>query len=136
MVTANDDDQTDPETELQRHNSKKTGKFKKVSLTDPDASMATSGRNRRLEPSYKQHSVVDDEMGVVLDLAVTTGEVNEGEQMLERLDAAAAATGKPIATVTADAGYAINDETRVAEHFCKIRAGIGAPLFAMTSRFA
>ena len=106
MTTANDDDQTDLDTELQRRNSKKTGKFKKVSLTDPDASMATSGRNRRLEPSYKQHSVVDDEMGVVLDLEVTTGEVNEGEQMLVRLDAAAAATGAPIATVTADAGYA------------------------------
>ena len=40
-------------------NSKKTGKFKKVCLTDPDASMATSGRNRRLEPSYKQHGVID-----------------------------------------------------------------------------
>ena len=36
--------------QAQRH-SKKTGKFRKVCLTDPDASMATSGRNRRLEPS-------------------------------------------------------------------------------------
>lgn len=106
VATANGDDRPHPETERQHRDSKKTGKFKKVSLTDPDASMATSGRNRRLEPSYKQHSVVDDERGVVLDLEVTTGEVNEGEQMLERLDAAAAATGAPIATVTADAGYA------------------------------
>lgn len=106
VATANGDDRPHPETERQHRDSKNTGKFKKVSLTDPDASMATSGRNRRLEPSYKQHSVVDDERGVVLDLEVTTGEVNEGEQMLERLDAAAAATGAPIATVTADAGYA------------------------------
>ena len=35
-------------------------KYKKVCLTDPDASMATSGRNRRLEPSYKQQGVDDD----------------------------------------------------------------------------
>jgi transposase len=30
-----------------------TGKYKKVSTTDPDATMATSARNRRLEPAYK-----------------------------------------------------------------------------------
>jgi transposase len=106
VETANGDDAADPQTGSPRRNSKKTGKVKKVSLTDPDASMATTARNRRLEPSYKQHSVVDDERGVVLDLEVTTGEVNEGEQMLARLDAAAAVTGTPIATVTADAGYA------------------------------
>jgi transposase len=104
----------DPEDRLAQRDSRKTGKFKKACLTDPDATMATSGRNRRLEPSYKQHSVVDDQLGVVLDVEVTTGEVNEGEQMLARLDAAAAATGAPIATVTADAGYA----------YAKIYAGL------------
>ena len=31
--------------------SRKTGKHKKVCVTDPDASMATNGRNRRLEPA-------------------------------------------------------------------------------------
>ncbi|OWK25728.1 hypothetical protein AJ87_07150, partial [Rhizobium yanglingense] len=46
--------------------SRKTGKYKKVCTTDPDASMATNGRNRRLEPTYKQHAVVDDACGVVL----------------------------------------------------------------------
>ena len=117
VVTANDDkpsaietpfdgEAPDPEAERRRRDSKKTGKFKKVCLTDPDASMATSGRNRRLEPSYKQHGVIDDHLGVVLDVEVTTGEVNEGEQILARLDAASAITGVPIATVTADAGYA------------------------------
>jgi hypothetical protein len=50
----------DPGTEQRRRYSKKTGRFKKVCVTDPDASMATNGRNRRLEPSYKQHAVVDD----------------------------------------------------------------------------
>ncbi len=88
-----------------RH-SRKSGKFRKVCLTDPDASMATSGRNRRLEPSYKQHGAVDDECGVILDVEVTTGEVNEGQEILSRLDAVAAVTGAPIGTVTADAGYA------------------------------
>lgn len=91
--------------QAQQH-SKQAGKFKKVCLTDPDATMATNGRRRRLEPSYKQHGVVDDVFGVVLDVEVTTGEVNEGEQLLARLDAAAKTTGTEIDTVTADAGYA------------------------------
>jgi transposase len=106
VAEANGDEPHAPYEEGGLRNSKKTCKFKKVCLTDPDASMATSGRNRKLEPSYKQHSVVDDQLGVVLEVEITTGQVNEGEQMLARLDAAAAATGAPIATVTADAGYA------------------------------
>lgn len=65
--------------------SRKTGKHKKVCVTDPDASMATNGRNRRLEPAYKQHAVVDDVFGVVIDVEVTTGEVNEGQVVLERI---------------------------------------------------
>lgn len=89
-----------------RRKSKKTGRFKKVCTTDPDASMATSGRNRRLEPSYKQHAVVDDARGVVLDVAVTTGEVNEGDHLLGGLDRAAELTGSTADMVTADAGYA------------------------------
>lgn len=39
---------------------RQSGKYKKICLTDPDATMATSGRNRRLEPAYKQHTAVDD----------------------------------------------------------------------------
>ena len=53
---------------------RRSGKYKKVSLTDEDASMATSSRNQRLEPCYKQHTAVDDARGVVLDVAVTTGD--------------------------------------------------------------
>jgi transposase len=74
MAEANGDDVPDPEKEGRLRTSKKTGKFKKVCLTDPDATMATTARNRRLEPSYKQHGVVDDVFGVVLDVEVTTGE--------------------------------------------------------------
>lgn len=97
-------------------NSRKTGKFKKVCPTDPDASMATNGRNRRLEPSYKQHGAVDDLTGVVLDVEVTTGEVNEGEPFLARMDAIKDLTGTAIRTVTADAGYA----------YAKLYAGLEA----------
>jgi transposase len=86
--------------------SRKSGKYKKVCTTDPDATMATSARNRRLEPAYKQHAVVDDVRGVILDVEVTTGALNEGQVVIERIDAAMATTGTPIATVTADAGYA------------------------------
>jgi hypothetical protein len=93
------------EAETER-NSRKTGKFKKVCVTDPDASMATSGRRQRLEPSYKQHGAVDDACGVILDVEITTGEINEGQVILDRLDAATQTTGGAIKVVTADAGYA------------------------------
>jgi acetyl/propionyl-CoA carboxylase alpha subunit len=61
---------------------RQSGKYKKVCTTDPDATMATNARNRRLEPAYKQHTAVDDKVGVILDVAVTTGQTNEGEMTL------------------------------------------------------
>ena len=100
VTTANADHE-----EAERH-SRKTGKYKKISTTDPDATMATTGRNRRLEPSFKQHTAVDDQNGVVLDVTITTGEVNEGQVLESQVDAIAALTGDRILTVTADAGYA------------------------------
>ena len=89
-----------------RKSSRKTGKYKKVCTTDPDATMATNGRNRRLEPCYKQHAAVDDRRGVILDVEVTTGELNEGQHIVEQVDRTAARTGAKIKAVTADAGYA------------------------------
>ena len=100
---------------------RQTGKFKKVCTTDPDASMATTARNRRLEPSYKQHSVVDDERGVILDVEVTTGELNEGQIVESRIDATMGTTGVPITIATADAGYAYAKVYGALE-----RRGIGA----------
>lgn len=97
---------SDDDEDVARKKSRQSGRYKKVCITDPDATMATSSRNRRLEPAYKQHAVVDDVRGVVLDVEVTTGEVNEGQVVLERIDAAAATTGQTITSVTADAGYA------------------------------
>ena len=85
---------------------KRGGKHKKVSTTDPDATMSTTARNRRLEPCYKQHTAVDDKGGVILDVAVTTGEKNEGEMIEPQVDEVRATTGVEIKTVTADAGYA------------------------------
>ncbi|MEC5293159.1 IS1182 family transposase [Aurantimonas sp. C2-6-R+9] len=107
-VRAENDDQDDiaKDAEMTAKRSRKSGKYKKVCVTDPDASMATNGRNRRLEPSYKQHGVVDDVCGVILDVEVTTGEVNEGKEILSRLDVVAETTGVAIEVATADAGYA------------------------------
>ena len=85
---------------------RQSGKYKRVSRTDPDASMATTARNRRLEPCYKQHTAVDDERGVVLDVAVTTGEVNEGDLIEAQVDEVRRISGREIGMVTADAGYA------------------------------
>lgn len=44
---------------------------------------------------------------MVLDVAVTTGETNEGQMIVERIDATMAAMGLAVSTVTADAGYAM-----------------------------
>jgi hypothetical protein len=82
------------------------GQYKKVSLTDPDATMATSARNRRLEPSYEQHTAVDDRVGVILNVEVTTGEMNEGEMVEAQVDEIISTTGAEVGTVTAYAGYA------------------------------
>jgi transposase len=103
-VEASADANADASDEEKRR--RETGKYKKVCLTDADATMATTARNRRLEPAYKQHTAVDDEKGVILDVAMTTGEVNEGQILESQIEATMATTGVSITTVTADAGYA------------------------------
>ncbi len=95
-----------PEEDRAEKEGRQTGRYKKVCVTDPDASMATNARNRRLEPAYKQHAVVDDLRGVVVEVEVTTGETNEGQVIVASVDAAATTTGRQVKTVTADAGYA------------------------------
>jgi hypothetical protein len=87
-------------------NGRQSGKHKKICLTDPDATMATNARHRRLQPAYKQHTAIDDVFGVVLDVEVTTGQANEGDHVLPQVDAVAATTGTPVKVVTADQGYA------------------------------
>lgn len=105
VTRVDEENRPSDEVSAEKHG-QQTGKYKKVSTTDPDASMATSARNRRLEPAYKQHTTVDDMRGVILDVEVTTGEVNEGQVVEERVDATMATTGVAITAMTADAGYA------------------------------
>lgn len=78
---------------------------KKMSTTDRDATLTTSSHSSRMEPSYKQHTVVDDEAGVVVDVKVTTGEASEGKELAGQLDRVEERTGKRVSTATADRGY-------------------------------
>ena len=79
---------------------------KRFSATDPDAALATSDRRVRAEPSYKQHTAVDDFAGIVVDIIVTAGDVNEGDLVGPHLDHVGELTGRKPKTITADAGYA------------------------------
>jgi len=81
------------------------GKVKKRSRTDPEASMATSSNKIRLEPTYKQHTAVDDLAGIVVDVEVTTGETNEGSQLMNQLERVEATTGKKPKVITCDRTY-------------------------------
>jgi len=100
-----DENNSDTEIDIEKRE-RQSGKYKKVSVTDPDATMATNARNRRLEPAYKQHTAVDDKLGVILDVVVTTGQTNEGEIIEPQVDEVSRTTGIPLKAVTADAGYA------------------------------
>jgi transposase len=84
---------------------KSDGKVKKVSRTDPDASMATSSKKQRLEPTYKQHTCVDDKAGVIVDVEVTTGEVSESHKLIGQIDRVTETLGKKPKAVTADKGF-------------------------------
>lgn len=79
---------------------------KRLSKTDPEATLATSSRNQKMLPSYKQHTSVDDQNGVVVDVIITTGERNEGEMIPDQIQRIEGNIGKKIETLTADAGYA------------------------------
>jgi transposase len=84
----------------------RTGKPKKRSATDPDATITTGSQEFRMQPAYKQHTAVDDQSGVVIDAEVTTGETSEGSQLLEQLGRIEKTLGAAPQTVTADAAYA------------------------------
>jgi transposase len=99
------ENQTEDDIEADKKE-RQSGKYKKVCVTDPDATMATNARNRRLEPAYKQHTAVDDMVGVILDVAVTTGQTNEGDLIGPQVEDVEATTGITVETVTADSGYA------------------------------
>lgn len=52
---------------------RRSGRFKTLCRTDPDATMATSS-SAPLRPACKQHTAVDDLAGVVVDVEIVTGE--------------------------------------------------------------
>jgi transposase len=79
---------------------------RKYSTTDPDATLATSCKKVRMEPTFKQHTAVDDKGGVILDVAVTTGQASEGQELLEQIQRVESRTGRKAGTVTGDAAYA------------------------------
>ncbi|RLE18152.1 MAG: IS1182 family transposase [Acidobacteria bacterium] len=81
-------------------------KPKKISRTDPDATMTTSKHSFHMEPSYKQHTAVDDKAGVVVDVKLTTGEQNEGKELLDQIARIRRLNGKKPVHVTADMSYA------------------------------
>jgi hypothetical protein len=90
---------SEPPTAKPRHSS--------VCTTDPDASLTKNNQAHRSEPSYKHHTAVDAEHGVVLDVAITTGAVHDTKFVEEQLTAITATTGRAIRTATMDASYAI-----------------------------
>ena len=85
---------------------KKGGGEGPVSRTDPDARLARKSARAGYEPSYKHHAAVDDERGVVLDVAVTEGTRNERAMLESHLEAVGELSGRAPALVTADSGYA------------------------------
>jgi transposase len=87
----------------------RTGRPKKRSTTDSDATMTTSCRQYRMEPCFKQHTAVDDDYGVIVDVETTTGEASEGKKLLGQLKRVEQVTGKKVHIVTADAAYAHNE---------------------------
>jgi IS5 family transposase len=79
---------------------------RKKITTDPDATLATNSRGRHLEPSYKSHLAVDDRAGVIVDVHLTTGTANEGDEILSQLTRIESLLSVRPVRVTADAGYA------------------------------
>jgi transposase len=77
----------------------------RVSRTDPDACVAKAGRQARGEPSYKQHTAVDDAAGIVVDVAIEPGTAPEGAQLVAQLERVESTTQRRVQRVTADKGY-------------------------------
>lgn len=72
--------------------------------TDPDAGLGRNCLEPMPRPSYKQHQVADEKQGVIVDVAVTAGNVNENTQFQEAVQRAKERIGD-VGAVTADKGY-------------------------------
>ena len=91
---------------VNKYSTRKAKKVEKRILTDPDATLATNSRNHRLTPSYKQHVAVDDQSGVIVDVILTTGNTNEGDEIIGQIHRIEQMLPVKLKYVTADAGYA------------------------------
>lgn len=83
-----------------------SGRPKKRSRTDPDATVTRTTQRGHSEPGYKQHAAVDAHAGVVVELDVSTGEANESNFLIKRLEAVPEQLRDHVEAITADAGYA------------------------------
>lgn len=104
-----DGDDTD---DLKRSSPNKKKKKERRSKTDPDATFSRTNKKQPYMLGYKQHTVVDDKAGVVVDVHVTTGKVNDSTQLIEQIQRVAQTTGVMPKTVTADAAYATSENYR------------------------
>lgn len=86
--------------------SRTSGKFRKLCVTDPDATM-TTGSRQPLLPSCKQHTSVDHRAGVIVDIAEVTGQAADAGRMTARLDALATTLSRSPGTITADRSHGI-----------------------------
>lgn len=84
----------------------RSGRLKCVSHTDPDCAMATNRRGHFSEPTYKTHMAADSKARVIVDISVTPGDHNEGNELINQVDRVAYRNRRLPAIVTADAGYA------------------------------
>jgi len=92
-----------------------TGKTELKSRTDPDASLTRANRMEKYAPCYKQHTAVDDKSGVIVDVDVTTGKVNEGTQLIAQVERVIENTGVVPSVVTADSAYGTSENYRILE---------------------
>jgi len=110
-----EDDPPDPGAGKGKRRRQKKRRGKKRSTTDPDCTMATSKKTEKLQPCYKQHTAVDDLAGVVVDVELTTGEVNEGKKLIEVIERVEVATGTKVEYATADGAYGHSANYRACE---------------------
>jgi len=102
VIKENDSEDDKPKG---RGRPKKQPKPKKRSTTDPDVTMATSCKKVLAEPCYKQHGAVDDVCGVIVDVEISTGDANEGNQLPDQVKRIEENTGRKIETLSCDSGY-------------------------------
>lgn len=78
-----------------------------ISTTDPDAGfLQRSGKPQGMH--YLNHQSIDAKNGIVVDVAVTPGNVNDATPYLDRIDHMRENLGFPIEAVGVDSGYDIS----------------------------